>query len=117
MEPARGTESGALAGRTVVRAALTQHDAPYGGPAAWAWLPFAAVDSMELLKSPARAGRIHVIGDGGAAMMNGELQNLHEMRVHRAGAGFRDPAGSRAGMDAGCKKQLVRVDIADAAEE
>ena len=100
-----------------MRAAAADDDLADGGGAEAAGLAFAGVDAVLELEEASYAFGVDVVRDGGAAELDGALEDLDERDAESLELGAGDAGGLAAGTDAGAGEGFVGVDIADAVEQ
>ena len=98
-------------------AAASDKEALDGGAAGEAGLAGAEVDAVLELEEAADAVGIDVVGDGGAAELNGVGEDVDKSLAEAGEFGAGEAAGVAAGTDAGVEEALVGVDVADAVEQ
>ena len=76
-----------------------------------------AINLMQQLKLSRASLGIHIIGDGGAAPLNGELQNFPYSLIKSEGALPGQPGGPNSRMNACVKESFIRIDVADPAQK
>ncbi len=77
----------------------------------------AAVNLVLELEEASDAVGVDVVGDGGAAELDGVGEDLLEGGVETGELGAGEAAGVAGGADAGAEEALVGVDVADAVED
>ncbi len=82
-----------------------------------AGLALAGVDQVLELEEAGDAVRVDVVGDGGAAELDGAVKHGLKRGVEAAELGAGEAGGLTARADAGASKGLVGVDVADAVEK
>jgi hypothetical protein len=100
-----------------VGAAAGEGDALDGGSADEAGLAGALVDLVAELEEAADAVGVDVVGDGGAAELNGVAQDFDEGGAEPDELGAGEARGLAARADVGEEEGLVGVDVADAVEQ
>jgi len=106
-----------LTGGAVVSAAAADHDSHDGSGADAAGLAGARVDVMAELEEAGDAVCVDVVGDRGAAQLNGFGEDFHQCVAEAGELGARETAGVAGGADAGVEECFVGVDVADTVEE
>ncbi len=106
-----------LAGGAVDGGAAAYGEFFEGGGAVVAELAGAAVDLVLELEEAADAVGVDVVGDGGAAELDGVGEDLLEGGVEADELGAGEAAGVAGGADAGAEEAFVGVDVADAVED
>ena len=98
-------------------AAASNDDALDGGFADTAGFAGAGVDVVVELEKAGYAFGVYVIGDGGAAQLDGVFEDFDECGAEAGELVAGESSGVARGADAGVEEGLVGVDVADAVEE
>ena len=98
-------------------AAAGEGDAADGSGAGETGLAGAPVDAVFQLKKAAGAVGIDVVGDRGAADLDGVAENFDQRGAQAGEFGAGEARGLASGTDGGAEERLVGVDVADAVQE
>src|ERR1017187_3843806 len=107
----------ALALRAIVGAPLRDQRSPDGRAASHARLAGALVNTVLELEKAAAAIRVYIVGNRGAALLDGLRQDFHHSGVQPFDALRAQPGADRQRMNARPEQRLVGVNVAHAKDE
>lgn len=106
-----------LAGGAEVGAAASDEEALDGGAAGEAGLAGAEIDAVLELEEAADAVSIDIVGDRGAAELDGVGEHVDQGLAQADEFGAGEASGMAAGTDPGTEEALVGVDVAHAVKQ